>query len=136
MIRPNDDTNQTDLIAGYVLEDLSLDEADCLNQILAEVPALSGEIESFQEAFSLLPYDMPLLEPSALLKEKIISAASHSLADTSLEPIQSNVVPLASPRRRSWQGGFIQGNEKHDVVDSPKLSGLVEQCAIPAFLLT
>ena len=35
-----------------------------------------------------------------------------------------------------WQGGFIQGNEKHDVVDSPKLSGLVEQCAIPAFLLT
>ena len=103
MIRPNDDTNQTDLIAGYVLEDLSLDEADCLNQILAEVPALSGEIESFQEAFSLLPYDMPLLEPSALLKEKIISAASHSLADTSLEPIQSNVVPLASPRRRSWK---------------------------------
>ena len=41
-----------------------------------------------------------------------------------------------SPSPKLEQGGFIQGNEKHDVVDSPKLSGLVEQCAIPAFLLT
>ncbi|MCY7278490.1 MAG: anti-sigma factor [Phormidesmis sp. CAN_BIN44] len=103
MIRPNDDTNQTDLVAGYILNDLSPDEADRLDRALAEVPALSEEIESFQEAFSLLPYDLPLLEPSARIRDKIINAASHSLADTSVKPLHSNVVPLASPRRRNWK---------------------------------
>jgi Anti-sigma-K factor rskA len=103
MIRPNDDPNQTDLAAGYVLDDLSPEEVDRLNQALAESPALSGEIESLGEAFSLLSYDLPLLEPSTRLKDKIISAASQTTAVTSLEAVHSNVVPLSSPRHRNWK---------------------------------
>ena len=101
MIRPADDTNQTDLVAGYILDDLSLEEVDRFNQALAEAPALSGEIGSFQEAFSLLPYGMPIVEPSTRLKDKIISAANQS-AVTPLDSLRSNVVPLAAPRR-DWK---------------------------------
>ena len=103
MIRPNDDPNQTDLVAGYILDNLSHEEAARLNQALAETPTLHEEIESFKEAFSLLPYDMPILEPSTQLKEKIISAASQSIAGTSPESSPSNAFALPSPRHRSWK---------------------------------
>jgi hypothetical protein len=103
MIRRTNDPNHTDLVAGYILDDLSHEESARLNQALAETPTLYEEIESFKEAFSLLPYDMPILEPSARLKDKIISAASHSIAGTSLETPDSNVVPIASPRHRTWK---------------------------------
>ncbi|MGC1395931.1 MAG: anti-sigma factor [Coleofasciculaceae cyanobacterium] len=97
---PTDDSNQTDLVAGYILDDLTPEEVAALNQALAETPALYEEIASFSEAFSLIPYDMPIVEPSANLKHKIISAASHSSTGT-IEPLHANVVPIASPRRRT-----------------------------------
>jgi anti-sigma-K factor RskA len=102
MTRFTNDPNPTDLAAGYVLSDLSPEEAAHLNQALAEAPELYEEIASFEEAFSLLPYDMPIAEPSAGLKQRILSAASQS-AGTSPAPRPSNVVPLAAPSRRSWQ---------------------------------
>jgi anti-sigma-K factor RskA len=100
MTRPTYDPNSTDLVAGYILDDLSPEEADRLNQALAETPDLHREIAAFGEAFSLIPYDMRLLEPSANLKAKILSAASQSIPDTSCETPQSNVVPMP---RRSWK---------------------------------
>lgn len=103
MIRSTNDPDRTDLVAGYILDDLSPEEAVSLNQALAESPQLYEEIESFQEAFSLLPYDMPILEPSARLKDKIISAASQPIYGASLESPHSNVVPLANPSHRSWK---------------------------------
>jgi anti-sigma-K factor RskA len=98
MTRSTQDPNSTDLVAGYILDDLSPEEADRLKQSLAETPALHQEIAAFGEAFSLIPYDMPLLEPSASLKAKILSAASQSIADRATP--QSNVVPLP---RRNWK---------------------------------
>lgn len=103
MTRPTDDFNPTDLVAGYILDDLSPEEVAQLNQALAESPTLPREIESFKEAFSLLPYDMAIVEPPASLKDKIISAASHSSTGTISETPHSNVVPIASPRRRPWK---------------------------------
>ncbi len=102
MIRDDDNPNETDLVAGSILDDLSPDEADRLNQAIAQSPAIAGEIESFREAFALLPYDMPLLEPSARLKDKIISAALQSAAVPHPDPPESNVVPFA-PSRRNWK---------------------------------
>ncbi|KAM3108658.1 anti-sigma factor domain-containing protein [Phormidesmis sp. 146-33] len=103
MTRPTDDSNQTDLVAGYILDDLSPEEVARLNQALAEAPDLCEEIASFGEAFSLLPYGMSIAEPSASLKDKIISAASQSIVGTSPESSHSNVVSVASPRRHSWK---------------------------------
>jgi Anti-sigma-K factor rskA len=110
MTRPIDDSNQTDLVAGYILDDLSPEEMALLNEALAETPALAEEVASFGEAFSLLPYNLPMREPAASLKHKIISAASNSLAEplpgriaaNNLEASRTNVVPINSPRR-SWQ---------------------------------
>lgn len=101
MIRPNNDPNPTDLAAGYILDNLSPEEIDRLNQSLAESPSIAGEIESFREAVSLLAYDMPLATPSARLKDRIISAASQSTVSP-VEPIRSNVVPLAR-RSGNWK---------------------------------
>ncbi len=103
MTRPTRDPNQTDLIAGYILGDLSPEEAARLDEALAQTPALREEIGAFGEAFSLLPYNLPLLEPSARLKDKILSAASNPVAANSLEAPQTNVVPITSPRRRNWK---------------------------------
>jgi Anti-sigma-K factor rskA len=101
MTRPTDNSNPTDLVAGYVLDDLSPEEAVRLNQALTETPALHGEIAAFGEALALLPYDMPLQAPSPGLKAKILSAATQSIAATHTTP-SSNVVPISS-RRRTWQ---------------------------------
>jgi anti-sigma-K factor RskA len=98
MTRSTQDPNSTDLVAGYILDDLSPEEADRLNQALAKTPALHREVAAFGEAFSLIPYDMPLLEPSANLKAKILSAASGSIANPATP--QSNVVPMP---RRNWK---------------------------------
>ncbi len=102
MTRPIEEPNQTDLIAGYILGDLSPDEAICLDEVLAETPDLQEEVGAFAEAFSSLPYDLPLLEPSKRLKDKIISAANHSIADNSPAALHANVVPISAPHRRRW----------------------------------
>jgi hypothetical protein len=109
MTRPTDNPNPTDLAAGYILDDLSPEEAMRLNQALAESPALHGEIAALGEAFALLPYNMPLQAPSPRLKAKILSAATQSMTSGRSETIApsratpgSNVVSIGS-RRRTWQ---------------------------------
>jgi anti-sigma-K factor RskA len=109
MTRPTNNPNLTDLAAGYILDDLSPEEATSLDQALAETPALHGEIAAFGEAFALLPYDLPLQAPPAGLKAKILSAASKSTAP-SRSTSGSKVVPITSGRsesigasRRTWQ---------------------------------
>jgi Anti-sigma-K factor rskA len=101
MTRPTDNPHPTDLAAGYILDDLSPEEAASLDQALAETPALHGEIAAFGEAFALIPYDLPLQSPSAGLKAKILSAARQSIAPSQATP-GSNVVQIGS-RRRTWQ---------------------------------
>jgi anti-sigma-K factor RskA len=108
MTPSNNDPNQTDLVAGYILDDLSPEETDSLNQALAESPDLQAEIASFQEAFALLPYDMPIVAPSDRLKGKIISAAiqsvSQPIASTTPETLHSNVAtPTTAIRKRPWR---------------------------------
>ncbi|MFM2429102.1 MAG: hypothetical protein RLZZ511_315 [Cyanobacteriota bacterium] len=104
MTRPTPDPNPIDLAAGYVLDDLTPEEADRLKQALAENPAFYREIAALGEAFALLPYDMPLREPSATLKAKILDAAQRSrvapAAVTDRAIPQSNVIPMP---QRHWQ---------------------------------
>jgi anti-sigma-K factor RskA len=99
MTRSTNQPNPTDLVAGYVLNDLSPEEADRLHQALAETPALQAEIAAFTEAFALLPYDMPIVEPSPHLKSKIINAAAQSIRPAAQTP-PSNVIPI---KRRTWK---------------------------------
>ncbi len=103
MTRSPNEPHPTDLAAGYVLDDLSPEEAARLDRALAENPALHGEIAALGEALALLPYDMPIVAPSAGLKAKILNAASQSIAATSQSKPPSKVIPIGTPRRRHWQ---------------------------------
>jgi anti-sigma-K factor RskA len=134
MTQPTDDptstdSNPTDLIAGYVLNNLSPEETVRFRQALANDPALAKELKAFEEAFALLSYSSPILEPAARLKGNILSAASRLSSQTPSEesvlekpvlekPVlkelileepalkaaqSSNVVPIASARQRNWQ---------------------------------
>jgi anti-sigma-K factor RskA len=112
MTRSTNEPNLTDLAAGYVLDDLSPEEMARLDRALAENPALHGEIAALGEALALLPYDMPIVAPSAGLKAKILNAASQSIGQ-SIAPTSPNtapaktaptqVVPIAAARGRNWQ---------------------------------
>ncbi len=108
MTRPTDDTNPTDLIAGYALGDLNPEEAARLRQILDEDPACSQEVSSYEEAIALLPYSLPDAVPSPELKHKILSAARAESSHPVNEVPASNVIPLkrlsaASPPARRWR---------------------------------
>ena len=104
MPRPSDNSNPTDLVADYVLNDLSAEESLRLRQALEQDPALFAEVQASQEALSLLPYGLPVVEPSARLKDKILSAASRSTSDPGLNPSPSDRisagVSVASARPR------------------------------------
>ncbi|MEL7224925.1 MAG: hypothetical protein AAGL17_08660 [Cyanobacteria bacterium J06576_12] len=73
MTRPANDKDWIDLVAGYALGNLSSEEATSLKQQLNDNPALAEEITAFQETLSLLPYALPLAEPSANLKRDSVS---------------------------------------------------------------
>ena len=97
---------------------MSPEEADQLRQTLAEAPADSKDVKSFEEALALLPYALSTAEPSPHLKGKILSAAARSIAEPVAKPtvrqnqlqilhvlraIPSNVIPMAPPRQHRWQ---------------------------------
>ncbi|GFE69194.1 anti-sigma factor [Chroococcus sp. FPU101] len=64
-----------ELMVGYVLNDLSPEEAQRLEQLLAENPQLSIEINRLEEALGLLPYALPEVEPPPHLRSTILQAA-------------------------------------------------------------
>ena len=99
---PTAEPNPTDLVAGYILNDLSPEEEAQLHQALTQSPALHQEIATFSEAFSLIPYDRPLQTPSATLKAKILSAATQPTPQPTTQTPPSNVIPIGS-RNRTWK---------------------------------
>ena len=79
------------LLAGYVLDDLTPEEAEQFEQRLREEPELIIEVKRLQEALDVLPYALPEVEPPPRLKEAILAA-------TALETTSSSVRQL--PRLR------------------------------------
>jgi anti-sigma-K factor RskA len=66
------------LIAGYVLGDLSPEEAEQIRQLIGKNPAIDAEIQALQEILSLIPYSLPETEPSNSLRSKIVTAAAQN----------------------------------------------------------
>jgi hypothetical protein len=63
-----------ELLAGYVLGDLSPEEHQLLEAILQEYPELQGSIDRLQESLYLLPCGLPPLDPPPQLEQKILAA--------------------------------------------------------------
>lgn len=64
-----------ELIAGYVLGNLSSEEAEELRQLITEHPQLSTEIHLLQEVLELMPYALPEVDPPQHLRSTILAAA-------------------------------------------------------------
>ena len=67
-----------DLLAGYALDNLSRDEQETLQKILAERPELKAEVLAYQETLALVPY---ALEPQSLPAnlERTLMASAKTL---------------------------------------------------------
>ncbi len=83
------------LIAGYVLGDLTTEEAIEVNQLLVVHPELESEVDQLVEVLSLLPLALPQSYPSTQLKSKIIELAFPETQLTSLKISPKNS-PLAA----------------------------------------
>lgn len=64
-----------ELTAGYVLGDLSSEEAEEFGRLLIEDPSLAIEVNRLQEVLGLIPYALPEVEPSPRLRSAILEAA-------------------------------------------------------------
>ncbi len=83
MTEPLNPEHLEELMTGYVLGDLSPEEALEFQQLLAENPQLATEVSSLQEALEVLPYALPEVTPPLHLRTAILEAANSSLTPTS-----------------------------------------------------
>ncbi len=92
-----------ELVAGYVLEDLSLEEKEAFDQLLKERPEhVATEIRRLQETLALTPYALPEAVPSLALRKRLLEAAQPEAL------VKQSGATL--PRRRPalwtyWAGG-------------------------------
>lgn len=82
------------LIAGYVLGDLSADEAQELTQLMAVNPAIAAEIDALQ-ATSETAQDITEIAPPAHLRSRVIDASNDDRKDA---------INRVSHPLRFWQG--------------------------------
>lgn len=81
-----------ELMAGYALDNLSPEETQRLEQLLAENPQLATEVNRLEEVLALLPYALPEVEPPLHLRSTLLQAAvvqtnhRHPLRQLSLLP--------------------------------------------------
>ena len=68
-----------ELAAGYVLDDLSAEEKERMEQLMIENPELRQELKTFQETMGMLSYNVPTIEPPAHLRQKTLDMAAISL---------------------------------------------------------
>lgn len=90
--------NWQELLAGYVLGDLDADETAQVERLLSARPDLVEEVRSLQSALDLLPLDLPPQQPSADLRNRILTAA---------QPAPTTPARSSAPRRNflsAWLG--------------------------------
>jgi hypothetical protein len=85
--------NWESLITGYVLSDLTPEEAALVKQYLETYPELACEVESLQATLALFPLSLPETKPSEQLREQILQAAAKDLSTT----VETQQTPFASP---------------------------------------
>jgi hypothetical protein len=92
--------NWQELIAGYVLGNLSEEEASTVESLLSSHPELMPEIEAFQESFNVFADMVPLQSPPAQLRDKILMAAQQGPNQAApIAAFVSNVSNDRAPRR-------------------------------------
>ena len=89
--------NWQDLAAGYVLNNLSEEEAWVWNMLLQEYPELHQEIQSLDKAFNGLADAVPLHQPSPNLLQKIHSTLETQQIQQAQTSQRQSSEPLTIP---------------------------------------
>ncbi len=109
MSQPNYPDKSEELLAGYVLGDLSPEEIAEMHQLIAEHPEIVIEIDRFQETLAMLPLGLTESQPPSNLRDRIAAVAipkneelplASLLTNASLESANSS--PKHSPRQRNF----------------------------------
>ncbi len=72
-----------ELLASYVLGDLTLEEIETVNHLLKTHPELEAEVSRLQKTLALFPLALPESSPPSNLGSQILQAASASVTDYS-----------------------------------------------------
>jgi anti-sigma-K factor RskA len=83
-----------ELLADYVLGEVTPAQSEAIQQMLMEHPELQAEINSLQETLALLALSLPESSPPAELKGRILQ-----LAETQTDPPSPKVVPAWQPQK-------------------------------------
>ncbi|MEM6754875.1 MAG: anti-sigma factor [Cyanobacteria bacterium P01_C01_bin.38] len=83
-------SNWEALITGYVLSDLTPEEAALVKQYLETYPELASEVESLQATLALFPLSLPETKPPERLRSQILQAAAKDLSTTAQTNIQTS----------------------------------------------
>lgn len=75
-----------ELMAGYVLGNLSSEEAEELKRLLTEHPELTTEVNRLQEVLELIPYALPEVEPPQHLRSALLDTADADRNYNSVPP--------------------------------------------------
>lgn len=95
--------NWQDLLAGYVLGNLTEGEEETFAQLLVQHPELEAELFHLQETMALLPHALPQQEPPASLKQKILVGMQPATAETPSPRKEAN------PRRSQNRWFLLSG---------------------------
>ncbi|MGB3137453.1 MAG: anti-sigma factor [Nodosilinea sp.] len=96
--------NWRSLLAGYVLDDLTHDEAALIEQWFAQYPEVVSELELLQNSWESLSVSLPPLTPPAEVSDRVMAAVQN----LALAPSDPSSVP-ASPRRALSRLGLALG---------------------------
>jgi len=91
-----------ELMAGYVLGNLTPEEAEELQQLMRERPELAIELNRLQEVLEVLPYALPEVEPPQHLRQAILDT-------TSTTPSTAPTQPKVRPKRRLRGSPLVWG---------------------------
>ncbi|MFS8880663.1 sigma-70 family RNA polymerase sigma factor [Synechococcus sp. H55.11] len=96
-------------LAGYLLGDLSPEQASALEARLTQDPRLLAELQALQETLHLLPYGLPGVIPPASLRGKVMAEAGIEEALTPLQPALSSLGFGRLTAEWRWVGGLAAG---------------------------
>lgn len=91
-----------ELLAGYVLGDLSPEEVEEVNRLLISHPELFAEINSLQETLALIPMSLPESSPSSDLRSKLLVQIDMQPQDRGRIELASNAIAISPRQKWIW----------------------------------
>lgn len=96
-----------ELLAGYVLGNLTPEEVAEVNELLTSHPELLTEVTSLQETLSLLPLALPEASPSPSLRSRLLAQTQAqvehvSSSDALTKEMRTAATEIPQLRRQPW----------------------------------